>query len=193
MASVVSQVGPRLRALRHARGWTLEELAERAQLSPSTLSRLESGKRQATLELLIPITRQLGVRIDDLLPDVDVDPRVRRAVIKRDGLVIVPLAPEGSALATYKITYPPAGASPSLKVHEGYEWLYVLTGRLRLRLGEQDLVLEAGEAVEFDTQTPHAIMSAGRRPAQIISIFSEEGARVHTRVGTGPEGEGASL
>lgn len=189
--SIVSQVGPRLRALRHARGWTLEELAERAQLSPSTLSRLESGKRQATLELLIPLTRQLGVRIDDLLPDTDVDPRVHRSVIKRDGLVIVPLAPEGSALATYKITYPPAGEEHPLRAHDGYEWLYVLSGKVRLRLGEQDLVLDEGEAAEFDTLTPHAITSAGRRPAQILSIFSDEGARIHTHAGVGPEGEGA--
>lgn len=190
MTSVVAQVGPRLRALRHARGWTLEELAERAQLSPSTLSRLESGKRQATLELLVPLTRQLGVRVDDLLPDADVDPRVRRPVIKRDGLVIVPLAPEGSPHATYKITYPPEGETPSLKVHDGYEWLYVLSGRLRLRLGERDLVLEEGEAAEFDTRTPHAMSSAGRKPAQILSIFNEEGARVHTHGAAGPEGEG---
>ncbi|MCB2411989.1 XRE family transcriptional regulator [Demequina sp. TTPB684] len=186
MRNVVSQVGPRLRALRHERGWTLEELAERAELSPSTLSRLESGKRQATLELLIPLTRHLGVRIDDLLPDTDVDPRVRRPVIRRDGLVIVPLAPESAAHETYKITYPPAGEEPSLRVHDGYEWLYVLSGRLRLRLGEQEFVLEEGEAAEFDTRTPHAITSAGRRPAQVISIFGEDGARVHTRVGATP-------
>jgi transcriptional regulator with XRE-family HTH domain len=190
MASVVSSVGPRLRALRHARGWTLEELAEKAQLSPSTLSRLESGKRQASLELLIPLTRHLGVRIDDLLPDADVDPRIRRPVIRRDGLVIAPLSPEGSAFATYKITYPPAGDEPSLKVHDGYEWLYVLSGKLRLRLGEQDFVLEEGEAAEFDTRTPHAMTSAGRRPTQVLSIFNGDGARMHTRVGTGPEGEG---
>ncbi|WP_291378225.1 XRE family transcriptional regulator [Demequina sp.] len=190
MGSVASHVGPRLRALRHARGLTLEELAARAQLSPSTLSRLESGKRQATLELLLPLTRQLGVRIDDLLPEADVDPRVRRPVIKRDGLVIAPLSPEGSALATYRITYPPAGEEPSLKVHEGHQWLYVLSGRLRLRLGEQEFVLAEGEAAEFDTGTPHAITSAGRRPVQALAIFGVDGARVHTHVATDPERNG---
>lgn len=184
MDGELSQIGPRLRALRHARGWTLDELAGRAQMSPSTLSRLESGKRQASLELLLPLTRQLGVRVDDLLPDQSADPRVRRPAIQRDGMVIVPLAPENSALETYKITYLPVADPPPLRVHDGYEWLYVLGGRLRLRLGEQDLVLTTGEAAEFDTRIPHAMSPAGKRPAQILSIFNEEGARLHTRGGS---------
>ena len=176
----LEQVGPRLRAVRKAKGWTLDDLAEKAGLSASTLSRLESGKRQASLELLLPLTRQLGIRVDDLLPDEQRDPRVRRPVIRRDGLVIAPLAPEDAAINTYKITYP-GGVEPNeLRTHDGFEWLYVLSGRLRLRLGEQDLVLGKGEAAEFDTRIPHAISAAGGRPAQIISIFNAEGARMHT-------------
>ena len=181
MADGLDQVGARLRAARHARGWTLEDLATRAQMSVSTLSRLESGKRQASLELLVPLTRQLGVRIDDLVVAPAVDPRVRRSVIRRDGMVIVPLAPEGSAVNTYKITYSPdTNGCTELRVHDGYEWLYVIAGKLRLRLGEQDLVLSRGEAAEFDTRIPHAIGAAGNRPAQIISIFNETGVRMHT-------------
>lgn len=177
----LDQVGARLRSARHARGWTLEELAARAQMSVSTLSRLESGKRQASLELLVPLTRQLGVRIDDLVAAPTVDPRVRRSVIHRDGMVIAPLAPEGSAVNTYKITYSPDPTRcAELRVHDGYEWLYVLSGRLRLRLGEQDLVLSRGEAAEFDTRIPHAMGAAGNRPAQILSIFNEAGVRMHT-------------
>ena len=177
---VLDQVGLRLRAARKARGWTLDELAARASISASTLSRLESGKRQATLELLVPLTRQLGIRVDDLLADEAPDPRVRRPAIRRDGMLIVPLAPEGSPIHTYKITYPPTKQCDELKVHEGYEWLYVLSGRLRLRLGEQDLVLTRGDAAEFDTRTPHAMSAAGGRPAQVISIFNETGMRMHT-------------
>ena len=178
----LEQVGPRLRAVRRARGWTLDELASRAGMSVSTLSRLESGKRQASLELLLPITRQLGIRIDDLLPEQAPDPRVRRTIIRRDGLVIAPLAPERSAVQVYKMTYPPAAAPPELRVHDGYEWLYVVAGRLRLRLGDQDLTLTRGEAAEFDTRIPHAMSAAGGRPAQVLSIFDESGARMHTRV-----------
>jgi len=181
MTNELAQVGPRLRAARRTRGWTLDELAERAAMSASTLSRLESGKRQASLELLLPLTRLLGIRIDDLVADEAPDPRVRRAVIRRDGLVILPLAPEDSPIHTYRITYPPVSALPALRTHDGFEWLYVLSGRIRLRLGEQDVTLSPGEAAEFDTRVPHAISAAGSRPARVLSIFNEAGVRMHTR------------
>ncbi len=180
MAGELKQVGLRLRAYRHSKGWTLDELAERAEMSPSTLSRLESGKRQASLELLLPLTTQLGIGLDDLVaPDV-VDPRVRRPAIHRGGMVITPLAPEGAQVATYKITYPPSRTAPEPRVHDGYEWLYVLSGRLRLVLGEQELTLTRGEAAEFDTRVPHSLSAAGSRPAQVISIFNDDGVRMHT-------------
>jgi transcriptional regulator with XRE-family HTH domain len=181
----LDQVGPRLRAHRHARGWTLEDLAARAGMSASTLSRLESGKRQASLELLLPLTRHLGVRLDDLVRPETPDPRVRRPAVHRDGMVITPLAPEDSRIHTYRITYPPHRAEPDLRVHDGYEWLYVLAGRLRLRLGDQDVVLTRGEAAEFDTRTPHALSAVGSRPATVISIFDESGARMHTHTPAG--------
>lgn len=180
MSTELQHLGERLRVVRRSRGLTLEELAGLAGMSPSTLSRLESGKRQASLELLLPLTRQLGIRVDDLLTQDAPDPRVRRQIIRRDGLVIVPLAPEGSQTRTYRITYPPASSPPELRVHDGFEWLYVLSGRLRLRLGEQDLVLARGEAAEFDTRTPHSMSAAGSKPAVVISIFNESGVRMHT-------------
>ncbi|WP_028708166.1 helix-turn-helix domain-containing protein [Propionicicella superfundia] len=184
MTQAVAQIGARLRAARQARGWTLGELAAQTSISASTLSRLESGKRQANLELLIPLTRRLGLRIDDLVADETPDPRVRRPVIRRDGLVIAPLAPEGSPIHTYRITYPPVETLPELRVHDGFEWLYVLTGRLRLRLGERDLTLIHGEAAEFDTRIPHAMCAAGNRPAHVLSIFNEAGVRMHTHSGS---------
>ena len=179
MNSELDQIGPRLRAARHARGLTLEELAAPAGMSASTLSRLESGKRQASLELLLPLTRLLGIRIDDLLPDQQRDPRIRRPEVRRDGMTIVPLAPEGAPISTYKVTYQPAATPPRLRVHDGYEWLYVVSGRLLLQLGEQKIVLTRGEAAEFDTRTPHAMSATGGRPAQIISIFNGDGERLH--------------
>lgn len=180
MVDELKQVGARLRAIRHSRGWTLEELAERASMSASTLSRLESGKRQASLELLIPLTRELGIGLDDLVAPSVGDPRVRRPVIRRDGLVIAPLTPEGSPVGTYRITYPPRSDPPEPRVHDGYEWLYVISGRLRLLLGDQDLVLTRGEAAEFDTRVPHAMHAVGGRPAHVLSIFNHEGVRMHT-------------
>lgn len=180
MGDELKQVGPRLRAVRHERGWTLDELAERAGMSASTLSRLESGKRQASLELLIPLTRQLGIRLDDLVFSATPDPRVHRPVIRRNGMIIAPLAQEGAPIETYKVTYPPVKKLPERRVHDGYEWLYVLSGRLRLLLGEQDLILTRGQAAEFDTRIPHCMSAAGARPAEILSIFNQDGIKMHT-------------
>ncbi|MBU1251117.1 XRE family transcriptional regulator [Chryseoglobus sp. 28M-23] len=173
-------LGPRLRALRHARGLTLDQLAEASSVSASTISRLESGKRQASLELLLPLTRHLGARIDDLLGSPDGDPRVRRPSIHKEGHVFAPLTAESAPLQTYKVTYPPVTEVPAPRVHDGYEWLFVLSGRLLLRLGETDTVLTKGEAAEFDTRTPHSLSALGGRRAEVISIFNESGVRMHT-------------
>lgn len=173
------QLGPRLRAARQERGWTLDELAGRAGMSVSTLSRLESGKRQASLELLLPLTKQLGIRVDDLLEQPDRDPRVHRRAIRRDGMTIAPLTREESEVRAFKITYHPDAPERGLQVHEGHEWLYVLSGRLHLTLGEQELVLARGEAAEFDTTTPHRMRAASSRPAEVVSIFNAVGERLH--------------
>ncbi len=178
----LAQVGPRLRAARRARGWTLEDLAERAGMSMSTLSRLESGKRQASLELLLPLTRQLGLRVDDLLAGQPVDPRVRRPAIRRDRMTLTPLAPESAPIAIYRVVYDPVAEAPALRVHAGYEWMYVISGKLNVRLGDQEYVLGRGEAAEFDTQTPHAMWPAAGKPAHVLSIFNGDGERMHVRV-----------
>lgn len=175
----LSQLGPRLRSARQERGWTLEELAGRADISVSTLSRLESGKRQASLELLLPLTRNLGIRVDDLLAPRDRDPRVRRTPVTRGGLTISPLTREASEVRAFKITYHPDAPQRLPQTHEGHEWLYVLSGRLRLELGDQTLVLGRGEAAEFDTTTPHRMRTADDRPAEVISIFNTVGERLH--------------
>lgn len=176
-------VGLRLKAARTAQGWTLERLARAADISASTLSRLESGKRQASLELLLPLTRQLGVGLDDLVVAVPEDPRVRREPWEAAGITVHPLSVESSPVHTYKIRYSPqpAVAREDLKVHGGYEWLYVLSGRVRLQLAERETLLYRGEAAEFDTLTPHAITAVGPEHAEVISIFNETGARFHTR------------
>lgn len=175
----LEQLGPRLRAARQERGWTLDELATRAQLSVSTLSRLESGKRQASLELLLPLTRQLGIRVDDLLDPRDQDPRVRRRSVTRDGLTIAPLTREASDVRAFKITYRPDAPDRPAQTHDGHEWMYVLSGKVWLQLGSQELALGPGEAAEFDTTVPHRMRAEGGRPAEVISIFNAAGERLH--------------
>ncbi len=179
----LSQVGPRLRATRQKREWTLEELASRAGMSVSTLSRLESGKRQASLELLVPLTRQLGIRIDDLLPAASADPRVRRTVERRHGMTVAPLTLENAPVQALKIIFPPRKVSPEARVHDGFEWFYVLSGSVRLTLDGTEHVIEPGEAAEFDTSVPHAISATDAGPAEVLSIFSAAGQKFHTHLG----------
>lgn len=183
----LERLGPRLREERRKRGWTLETLAERSGMSTSTLSRLESGKRQASLELLLPLTRQLGIGVDDLLASPARDPRVRRAAIRRGGMVIAPLTREESEVRAYKITYEAGVPEPALRTHEGHEWIYVLSGRLRLAVGEMQVVLVPGEAAEFDTRTPHRMLAEGARPAEVISLFNSSGERMHVLGATEPQ------
>lgn len=185
MKDELAHIGPRLRAARQAHGWTLDELAGSAGMSASTLSRLESGKRQATLELLLPLTRRLGMRIDDLLPAQGGDPRVRRAVTRRDGMVIAPLTLEDSPVQTFKIVFPSSDEAPDPRIHDGYEWVFVLSGRLRLALEGHEHVLEPGESAEFDTRAPHSLSATGDGPCEIISIFSPAGERIHTHLSGG--------
>jgi transcriptional regulator with XRE-family HTH domain len=173
-------IGHRLRAARRARGWTLEDLASRAGMSPSTLSRLESGKRQPSLALLLPLTRQLGIRIDELVPAGTSDPRVRRAVERRDGMLVAPLTLESSPVQTFKVTFPPSDDAPASRVHDGYEWLFVLSGCIRLVLDGREHLIEPGEAAEFDTRMPHSISATAEGPAEALSIFSASGERMHT-------------
>jgi quercetin dioxygenase-like cupin family protein len=81
----------------------------------------------------------------------------------------------------WKIVIPAGQSTPHPRSHDGYEWLYVLGGRMRLVLGDQDLVLGVGEAVEFETQLPHWFGSTGEGPAEVLSIFGRPGERMHVR------------
>lgn len=185
LAGVLTAVGPRLRALRRLRGTTLAQLSETTGISLSTLSRLESGQRRPTLELLLPLARAHRVALDELVgaPETG-DPRVRPRPFVRHGTTYVPLTRNLGGLHAFKQILPATEGpppEPEFGVHEGYEWLYVLSGRLRLLLGEHDLVLGPGEAAEFDTRTPHAFVNAGPQPAEFLSLFGPQGERIHVR------------
>ena len=183
--AVLGAVGARLRALRTQRGLTLGALSATTGISVSTLSRLESGQRRPTLELLLPLARVHGVALDDL---VDVpppgDPRVHRRPVERDGVTMTPLTRAAGELQAYKQEFPPrwpAGGPTEQKTHDGYEWLYVLSGRLRLQLARRDFVLSAGEVVEFDTRVPHAFTNPFAEPAEVLTLFGPQGERMHVR------------
>ncbi|MET8826831.1 XRE family transcriptional regulator [Streptomyces sp. NPDC004610] len=179
---VLAGVGPRLRQMRKEREVTLAGLSEATGISVSTLSRLESGLRKPSLELLLPIAQAHQVPLDELVgaPAVG-DPRVRAEPIHRHGRTYIPLTRQPGGLQAFKVLLPNRAGEPDPRTHEGYEWLYVLSGRVRLVLGGHDVVLTAGEAAEFDTRVPHWFGSTGEGPAEFLSLFGPQGERMHVR------------
>ncbi|CAL2064078.1 MULTISPECIES: helix-turn-helix domain-containing protein [Streptomyces] len=179
---VLAEVGPRLRRIRKEREVTLAALSQATGISVSTLSRLESGLRRPSLELLLPIAQAHQVPLDELVgaPPVG-DPRVRAEPVRRHGRTFWPLTRQPGGLQAYKVLEPRRTEEPEPRSHEGYEWLYVLSGRLRLVLGEHDVVLAVGEAAEFDTRVPHWFGSAGEGPVEFLSLFGPQGERMHVR------------
>ncbi|MET9666655.1 XRE family transcriptional regulator [Streptomyces sp. NPDC006475] len=195
MEDVLDAVGPRLRALRRDRGITLADLAATTGVSESTLSRLESGQRRATLELLLPLARTYDVPLDDLVgaPRTG-DPRIHLKPIERFGMIFVPLSRRPGGVHAFKMIIParPVPLEPTLQTHEGFEWLYVLNGRLRLVVGERDLTLPPGEAAEFDTSMPHWLGSADGGVVELLILFGLQGVRAHVRAGVQPSAHGGS-
>jgi len=177
------RVRRRLRELRTERGLTLQQVSERANIDVSTLSRLEAGKRRLALDHLPGLAGALGVSADELLGAAPpADPRVHAEPRHYQGMTLWPLTHRSVAggMEAYKILIDAERHDPPdpLGVHEGYDWLYVLSGRLRLVLGSEDFVIEAGEAVEFSTWTPHWF-GAADGPVELLGIFGPQGQRLH--------------
>ena len=182
VAAEVDHIGPRLRRLRTQRGVTLTSLASTTGISKSTLSRLETGQRRPTLELLLALSHAYRVPLDDLVgaPDVG-DPRVRLKPGRVKGRTVIPLTRQPDGMQAWKIVIPTSKVTPEPRAHDGYEWIYVLSGRMRLVLGDQDWTLGPGEVAEFDTKVPHWFGSTGDEPAEILSIFGRPGERMTVR------------
>ncbi|GGU50697.1 DNA-binding protein [Lentzea flava] len=183
-------MGPRLRTLRRHRGITLADLATTTGISESTLSRLESGQRRATLELLLPLARTYNVPLDDLVgaPRTG-DPRIHLKPIHRFGMTFVPLSRRPGGVQAFKMLIPatPEPQEPALKTHDGFEWLYVLNGRLRLVLDDLDLTVPPGEAAEFDTSSPHWLGSADGGAVELLILFDPQGMRTHVHADPHPK------
>jgi len=181
-------VRTRLRSLRNTLGLSLDELAARTNLSASTISRIETGKRTISLDVLVPLATALQVDLDALL-DVrsDDDVVIRPAPSSSGGRTTWMLSrPTGSTLAV-KMRLEPTRKAPEPRIHPGHDWFFVMEGRVRLTLGEREIIVETGEAAEFGTMTPHAF-SAIDGPAELIGIFDRDGhrAHVHRETGTPP-------
>jgi transcriptional regulator with XRE-family HTH domain len=177
-------VRQRIRGLRVARGWSLDDLAARCYLSPSTLSRIETGHRRIALDQLAPIARALGATLDQLVEtagddDVVIRPHRDEARGMTTWLLSRESGPSGVTVAKLRITRPaPRRGVDELKVHPGKDWFTVLSGTIVLLLGERTILVDAGEAAEFSTMIPHAFGAQGG-PAEVLCILDHDGQRTH--------------
>ncbi|MFF3488999.1 helix-turn-helix domain-containing protein [Streptomyces sp. NPDC002701] len=200
---VESALGSRLRELRHRGGLSLAALSGLTGISSSVLSRLESGGRLPTLRHLLSLARAHQISLDDLIGAGDGEPTMRLPVITRRGMTLVRLSDRPGGLQAYRILVPvsepgddmpverqrghgSAAEVPRLHVHEGRNWLCVLSGRLRLVLGTHELVLTAGEVAEYDARAPHWYGAAGPDPAEILAVFGVQSEGLRLRIRAAP-------
>jgi transcriptional regulator with XRE-family HTH domain len=182
--SVEDVVRRRLRSLRVARGWTLDDLARRSNIGASTISRIETGHRRLAIDNLADLARALETTVDELLADDRGEDVVIRPVRAKagHGAVQWPLSrphdPSGRVVAKMRI--PASKKRPEPQVHPGRDWFYVLEGTARLLLGDREFLVEAGQAAEFNTMTPHWIAGYGG-PVEILTIFGADGEHAHLR------------
>lgn len=184
----LAAMGPRLRAAREHHSATLADVSCATGISTSTLSRIETGRRKPTLEVLLQLSKEYGVSLDELAgtaPAPAAEPRDPAPLSFGDDKAVLPLTRYVGGLHAHKHVLPAVEgppARPRQVSHEGYEWLCVLYGRLWLALGDQDLVLTAGDVAEFDTRTPHGVVNAGSGgPAEHLIMFGPQGERLRLR------------
>ena len=184
-ADLDALIRQRIRGLRAARGWSLDDLARRCHLSPSNLSRIETGHRRIALDQLIPIARALGTTLDQLAESADdADVVIRPQRDEARGVTTWMLtprerAPHGVSVTKMRIAKPgPADGASELRIHPGRDWFTVLAGTARLQLGDRTILVETGQAAEFSTMIPHAI-GAHEGPVEILCIFDHDGEQAH--------------
>ncbi|WP_433152990.1 XRE family transcriptional regulator [Actinomadura nitritigenes] len=183
MGDELAAVGPRLRTIRESRRMTIRSVSDATGISVSTLSRLESGNRRPQLELLMPLARLYRLPLDDLVgaPALG-DPRIHPRPRVRDGVITMPLSSGSGAWEAFKQVHPPAPDKPIRQwVHPGWDWIYVIAGRMRLLIGEDEMIVAAGDAVEFDTRVPHGFGNPGPEVLEVLCLFNPDGAKLHSR------------
>ena len=190
-------MGDRLRQARLARGMSLRRLAEVVGVSPSLVSQVETGRAKPSVNTLYALANELGISLDSLLfmdaqppsaadaaeaPGVTAEVGIPHDPVQRaasrstirlgSGVVWERLTSESIRNVDFlHVTYEVGGeSSPSeaFQRHSGQEWGYVLSGTLTVRIGFDEFVLQPGDAISFDSATPHRLFNAGDVPATAV-------------------------
>lgn len=183
-SSVDRLVRARIRGLRRARGWTLDDLSHRCFISPSTLSRIETARQRVSLDQLTSIALALGTTLDTLVSSEEpTDIVIRPQHHPERGMTVWLLgSQEGRPEITVvrlRLTRPVRVDDPDvLQVHPGTEWFMVLSGTVHLLLDDRSHYVEAGDAASFSTMVPHA-MGAVDGPAEVFLSLDRDGDRAH--------------
>jgi transcriptional regulator with XRE-family HTH domain len=176
--SEVAELGRRIRGLRAERGWTLDELARRSGVTKSYLSRLEDGDRQPSIATLLSLAGAFGIPMPALFeaqrPEENCSiVRAEEASAREgNGLLYTPLTSGALPfnMQPIRVTVSAERTGDELYRHDGEEWLYVLSGRLRLILGEDTHELAPGDAAHFDARMPHRLAALGGRDVELILV-----------------------
>jgi transcriptional regulator with XRE-family HTH domain len=178
MGADLAEIGARLRKLREESGWRLEDLSRRTGLSKAYLSRLESGERQPSLGALFKVARAYGVSFSSLFEPVLeagklVVVRATEGQAQRGNGLLYERLSEGSwafNLQPLRVVVPAEREAAVIYQHEGEQWLYVLSGRLRFEIGGKGVVLEPGDAAHFDADRPHRFEALDGREAEVLVV-----------------------
>ncbi|MEV7451756.1 helix-turn-helix domain-containing protein [Streptomyces nigra] len=175
--AAVPAVAPQLRALRRQAALTLESAARAAGLSPAHLSRLETGQRQPSLPMLLALARVYGTTVGELLGErvPDRDAVVRAADMEptaAGGWTYWQAGVSGRAMQALRVHVPYGSQGDIVRVHPGEEWLHVLKGRLRLRLGDTIHRLAPGDSAHFDSLTPHRIAAEDDGGVELLFVHT---------------------
>jgi transcriptional regulator with XRE-family HTH domain len=177
--SVDDLIRGRLRAIRQHLGWSLDDLAERSGVGASTISRIETGNRSISFDVLVPLARELDVTVDELVASEPQDDVVMSPEpVKRMGRTTWLLSRPSSQIVALKVRLEPNAPESEPRVHPGHDWMFVIDGTVCLTLGDRQIVVQTGESAEFNTMTPHAF-AAIDNPAEAVMIFDRDGARTH--------------
>jgi transcriptional regulator with XRE-family HTH domain len=183
--ATITAIGDCLKAVREQRGLTLEQAADLSGISKSYLSRLESSERQPSVSSLLAKSSDYGVTVGTLFGETEgASPigvfQAHEPRRESNGLTIAPASgyAGSSVMDALRVTVTPDRPAPTPTRHPGEEWLYVLTGTLRLEYDGQVHLLEAGTAAHFNAELPHRL-AAEASTVEVLLVAAKPVRNLH--------------